>query len=489
MASVAYCRRRPELTVLYQVVLKHYQTLVAICERAERPLPRHVVEHFERYLACGMLSEGFARVRCGGCGYDRLVAFSCKTRGWCPSCLARRMSDRAAHVVDRVIAAVPVRHWVLSLPPPLRYMLAYDRALCSAVVAAHMRAVFTYLRHKAKRELGLGSMLHAHPGAVTAIQRASSNLALNVHFHSVVTDGVFVQTSSDEPPRFRALSAPSDAAIAQVAWETCQRTVALLRKQGRWLDADPADDSFAQDEPALAHLYAASLQGVLSLGPNAGRRLLRLFGQAAQRSDRSPPVQTPGYGFNLHARQRVSAHDRKGLERLLRYILRPPLAQDRLLQRPDGNVELRLKRPYSDGTTAILFEPVDFVSKLAAQVPPPKMHRLRFFGVFSSHARLRCQVVPKSPQSVADVCERSVIHEDATGDFTAGRRLGWAKLMARVWRIDVLQCPRCPSRMQCIAFITEHRVIRRMLDSIGLPADSPTPHPHTISVQLDLPAA
>ncbi len=488
MASVAYCRRRPEQTVLYQVVLQHYQTLVATCEQADRPLPRYVVEHFERYLSCGILSEGFARVHCGGCGYDRLVAFSCKTRAWCPSCLTRRMSDRAAHLVDNVIPAVPIRHWVLSLPPPLRYMLAYDRALCSAVLAAHMRAVFSYLRHKAKCELGLRSVKHAHPGAVTAIQRASSNLALNVHFHSAVTDGVFVQSSSDEPPRFRAVSAPSDAEIAQVAWDTCRRTVALLRKQGRWLDADPDDDSFAQDEPALAHLYAASLQGVLSLGPNAGRRLLRLFGQAAQRGDTSPLVQTPGYGFNLHARQRVSAKDRKGLGRLLRYILRPPVAQDRLLQRPDGNIELRLKRPYSDGTTAILFEPVDFVSKLATQVPPPKMHRLRFFGVFSSHARLRDQVVPKPAQSDDTNCE----HPDTPGDephHAPGRRLGWAKLMARVWGVDVLQCPRCSSQMQTIAFITEHRVIRRMLDSIGLPADSPTPYPPTIPMQLDLPAA
>jgi hypothetical protein len=177
-----YRRRRPQDTTLYRVVQENYRSFVALCDEEDRPLPAFVLKEFERYLACGQLSEGFARVHCYGCGYDRLVAFSCKKRGFCPSCLGRRMNDGAAFLVDRVLGDTPVRHWVLSLPPPLRYLLAYDSSLVSEVLGAFVEAVFQSLRWKAKHFLGLGSVTMAHPGAVTAIQRSSSHLALNCTF-------------------------------------------------------------------------------------------------------------------------------------------------------------------------------------------------------------------------------------------------------------------------------------------------------------------
>ena len=93
-------------------------------------LPRFVREEFERYLHCGILAHGFARVHCGACGHDLLVAFSCKNRGICPSCSARRMHDTAVHLTERVLPHVPVRQWVLSLPRWARWALARDRPTC-----------------------------------------------------------------------------------------------------------------------------------------------------------------------------------------------------------------------------------------------------------------------------------------------------------------------------------------------------------------------
>jgi len=92
-------------------------------------LPRFVVAEFERYLRCGILANGFARVRCVACGDELLVAFSCKSRGICPSCTTRRMQGTAAHLVDRVLPCVPMRHWVFSLPRWARFLLARDPAL------------------------------------------------------------------------------------------------------------------------------------------------------------------------------------------------------------------------------------------------------------------------------------------------------------------------------------------------------------------------
>jgi len=126
-------------------------------DAAERALPKYVVRERERDLDCGVLARGFARVVCGQCGCTRLVGFSCKSRSFCPSCLGRVMNETAAHLCDHVLGDVPVRHWVLSLPPPLRYLVAHDVSLSGAVLDAFIRSVFGWLRHQAKRELGLGS--------------------------------------------------------------------------------------------------------------------------------------------------------------------------------------------------------------------------------------------------------------------------------------------------------------------------------------------
>ena len=103
----AYARRRPEETVSYTVVREELETFLARAREREHPVPRFVEREFRAYVACGMLEHGFVRVHCDACGCDRLVAFSCKGRAFCPSCGGRRMADTAAHLVDRVLPEVP----------------------------------------------------------------------------------------------------------------------------------------------------------------------------------------------------------------------------------------------------------------------------------------------------------------------------------------------------------------------------------------------
>ena len=109
-AAFAYERQRPEETTLYQVVQEQLETFLAQVEaKTGAGLPEFVKDEFEAYLECGILAHGFLRVRCAGCAHEKLVAFSCKRRGFCPSCGARRMAESAAHLVDQVIPRVPVR--------------------------------------------------------------------------------------------------------------------------------------------------------------------------------------------------------------------------------------------------------------------------------------------------------------------------------------------------------------------------------------------
>jgi len=204
------------------------------------------------------------------------------------------MADTAAHLVDRVLPEVPVRQWVLSLPVALRYRLAYDAALTRAVLGVFVRTVCASLRRRARRHWKVD---RGKCGAVSCVQRFGDALNRNVHFHSLVLDGVYETT--------------------------------------------------------------------------------------------------------------VPTRDRRRLERLCRYVARPPVATERLSRMADGRLLYRLKHRWRDGTTHVVFEPQELVEKLAALVPPPRFHRIR------------------------------------------PRRLPWADLLRRVFAVDVLECPQCPTHYVC----------------------------------------
>ena len=183
--------RRAADGTLYQIVLDHFETFrsQAASIRDGEGLPRFVEQEFRDFLRCGWLAGGFARFRCGACGLNRLVAFSCKGRGFCPSCGGRRMAERAVHLVDHVFSDVPVRQWVVSLPHRLRYQLAWDHDLCRAVVAVYMHAVLGWLRRRARAD----GVTDGRGGAVAVIQRFGGALNLNIHIHALVLDGVFAR--------------------------------------------------------------------------------------------------------------------------------------------------------------------------------------------------------------------------------------------------------------------------------------------------------
>jgi hypothetical protein len=186
--STSYEPRSPAQGALYQIVHDHFETFRAQAAslRDGEGLPRFVEQEFRDFLQCGWLAGGFARFRCGDCGLDRLVAFSCKGRV-CPSCGGRRMAERAAHLLDHVFPNVPVRQWVLSLPYRMRYQLAWNHDVCRGVVAVFVRAVFRCLRARALDE----GVPDGRGGAVAVIQRFGGALNLNVHVHALVLDGVF----------------------------------------------------------------------------------------------------------------------------------------------------------------------------------------------------------------------------------------------------------------------------------------------------------
>jgi len=180
-AIATYEPRDPSRTVLYKVIAEHLETFLASLEAdpAATGLPAYVQREFYAYVQCGILAHGFLRLGCESCKTEGLLAFSCKRRGFCPSCAGRRMAQTAAHLVERVIPWVPTRQWVVSVPMPLRYWTAPSRDL-TAQVHTIIRTTIAqfYVNQAVKRG---AKRQNVQPGSVTFLQRFGG--ALNAHFH------------------------------------------------------------------------------------------------------------------------------------------------------------------------------------------------------------------------------------------------------------------------------------------------------------------
>ena len=159
-----------------------------------------------------------------------------------------------------------------------------------------------------------------------------------------------------------------------------------------------------------------------------------------------------------HAAVRVEAHERKRLEQLCRYITRPALADERVQLNAAGQVELKLKTPWRDGTTHLVMSPLEFMQRLAALVPRPRLHLIRFHGVLAPNAKLRSLVVPQgSPKDEqAPGVAASGIQCEAQTAQVGPERISWARLLKRVFDIDMQRCPHCGAgELKIIAAILE----------------------------------
>ncbi len=427
---------------------------------------------------------------------------------------------------------MPVRQWVLTLPPRLRYRLAWDHDLCRAVVGVSVRTVLGFLRHVAR----LAGVVDGRGGAVAIVQRFGGAMNLNVHAHALVIDGVFARHGADV--RFCPAPLLTAADVADVLATIVPRVRCLLERRGLG-DGDEgasAADEWAEDAPVLAGMAGASVQGMFALGPRAGKRARPCGAVPVEDQEREDTVPGSGRcharqeGFDLEAGVKVAADQRGRLERLCRYALRPTVAQDRLHLTAEGQVVLQLRHPWSDGTTHLLLDPLELLERLAVLpvrlrsghpersrgvIPRPRINLILYQGVLGPRAAWRSLVVgfgntanrrevhtTDAPTAAESVDGGEAITTDAP---TAGARVDfgeaiatepapdpprgregrppreearlWADLMRRTFGIDVLACPRCGGRFRLIALIEEAAVIERFLRHLHLPIEVQTPRP------------
>jgi hypothetical protein len=286
----------------------------------------------------------------------------------------------------------------------------------------------------------------------------------------VVPDAVFAQ---DEQGRIElvCLPPPKQQDLQRLVERIAKRTQAMLRRE---LGEGP-------DPDALDRLRAASQQ-------------LSFPAMTEPSEDRSTKLAARYEGFSLQAGRHLHENDREGLESLIRYALRPPLAQDRLSLAEDGSGDLvlRLKRPLANGQAALQLQPVTLLRRLAGLVPKPWTHQIHYFGGFASHSSLRCRLVPRSPK-VRRRCRSLTMCRDqlelpllkpAARIGDAGllvkapaprpRELSWADLLRRTFASEILNCA-CGGRRRVAAFATDPAQAVEILASLGLPTEPPRP--------------
>jgi len=442
--GVVYRPRRPARTVLHRIVRENLETYLTMSRRGDGQgddftgrVPGHVEAAFRDYLECGLLCHGFARVYCRGCGHDFLVGFSCRGRDICPSCATRRMVETAAHLVDNVLPRVPFRQWVLSVPKRVRWHLREKPAVVSGLLKVFLRAVETTVRRCSP-----AAPAGARFGAVAFVHRFGSYLNSHVHFHVLVTDGVF-SSAPDGGAEFHPATRLAEADFLAVQKKLRHRGLRWLQRHGHL------------DSAAVHALHAPDHAG----------------------------------GWSVDASVTIAAWDRHGLERLVRYCARPPLSQERLGRLDDERLIYSLRKPTLDGRSELVLTPLELLDRLVHLVTPPRIHKHRYCGVLAPNARLRRAVTASAGPAGATVQllqearrqmglgETAAVAEPAVPAAAAEPGAGvrraaarcWALLLARIYECLPLRCPKCGAPMRIIAFVLDPPVITRILAHIGDP--------------------
>ncbi|MCE2692604.1 MAG: transposase, partial [Rubrivivax sp.] len=280
---------------------------------------------------------------------------------------------------------------------------------------------------------------------------------------------------------FIEAASPTDDELHALLQSVIERLMKLLTRRGVLVEdmgqtylAEP--DADGEEARTLRPLQAAAVTYRIAFGPRAGQKVLALRGATPREDWVRQPLCADIDGFSLHAAVRVEARDRKRLEQLCRYITRPALADERVQLNAAGQVELKLKAPWRDGTTHLVMSPLEFMQRLAALVPRPRLHLIRFHGVLAPNAKLRPRVVPQQPLAQAQAASEAAAPAECEVETVLARphRISWARLLKRVFDIDMQHCPNCGGgELKIIAAILERPVIEKILTHLGLDPQPP----------------
>jgi hypothetical protein len=304
---------------------------------------------------------------------------------------------------------------------------------------------------------------------------------------------------------FAELPPPTNEDVAALTHKVARRLTKVAR---RYL-ADREDEWYEPDDEQAARDHCLQT----AVRPPVRPPPLLPFGEPPPSGPPPKPLCASVSGFSLHAATHVDADDREGLERLCKYGLRPPFAQDRLSVLPDGRVRYELRRPWPtpDGATELVFEPLQLMRRLASLIPAPYTNLVRYYGAFAGRSKYRARL-PLPPEALAATSNACCAHAGSPGDdpqltlalsdettdgtdeptpemtlpVPRGPRTPWAVLMKRAFGFDPKTCDQCGAEMVVMAMITAPQILDRILSHLGLPVHPPPIAPARLDPQTDL---
>ncbi len=410
MVDQVYRARKPKASPLWQCLSRHFDAFLAGYE--ERYQPRYgflrpiIPEVVNKFLDCGDLEHGFARVRCDHCQHEYLLAFSCKGRWFCPSCHQKKVQLFGALLTETILFPVPHRHFTLGIPKMLRPYFRFDRDLLKAFCRLAHECLVEYMR----TTLGLPDGL---PGIVMAIHTFGEYMDFHPHLHALVADGLFMRDGL-----FHVMPQVSLAPLEELFRA---RTITFLTQKG--------------------------------LLPPDRARMLRGWVHS---------------GFNVHRSRRVLSEERADLERLAQYIIRNPFAVEKMqVNQPGGPIIYRSGMNEKIHRNFEVFSPCDFIAAITQHIPDKSFQLVRYYGWYSNKMRGQRdkQAIEEGQAAAGTAVEVIDVSEYKSRRIPSAK---WRELIKKVWEADPLLCPRCSHEMRIVSLIDDRTVIERILRHLGL---------------------
>jgi hypothetical protein len=330
MGEKAYRPRRPQATRLWQCLHNHFEQFLkdhpGKYEKQYGKLRPEILEVVEKYLQCGDLTMGFARVVCRTCRQSYLLAFSCRCRWFCPSCHQKKVLQFGEFISQRVAYPVPHRHYVLTLPKMLRVYFKHDREMIGKLCEIAHESVRQYMGQALRKESG-------QAGMVVALQSFGEYLNAHPHIHAIVTDGLFMPDGM---------------------------FYVMPRLSTQWL------------EEIFRRKVISMLVAEGKLGQELGRQLLNWKHS----------------GFNVDHGQPVKREDKAGLERLSQYILRNPFSEDKMIyNREQQQVIYHSRLSKKTKRNFEVFTAAEFIAAITQHIPEKGLQLVRYYGWYSNKSR------------------------------------------------------------------------------------------------------
>ena len=420
-----YRPRSPRTTVLFQLVEAHYEDVKSLWE--DRFEKTHgwwrgfTDTAIARYLDCASPECGFARLRCDTCRAEWLLLSSCRQRGICPSCDAKRAAAFAAFLSDEVLEDVPHSMWVFTIPKMLRVYFLHHRELLGELSRCAYETIRELMNAAAFEEEGF------RPAMVSVVQTFGEAARFHPHVHALVSRG---------------------------GWNA----------HGQWLPLPYLDHRMAEE--LFRHRV---LRLLLSEGLLSEERIRLLL--SWQRS-----------GFSIDDSVRIPAGEKTSLEKVARYMLRSPVSLSRLQwTKASAHVLYAPKTSHDDPSQLFpqleKIDALEFLARVITQIPEPRRHLLFYYGHYANVVRGRRKISQLSDQVVSSPNQRQEDEPTLSPARKQALRRRWADLIRRVFELDPLLCP-CGGQLRVIAFITEPRVIRKILEHLKNKSNGNRVPPH-----------